>query len=335
MAIASPAQALWQQRHQLARHAPRLRQLIEAVKRGVDFNPYQWAQIMACTLEFQPDLILELGRDYGNSTCCFLEAAELLHPSRSCRVVSRCFSDYWYTTTAPKLRALCSPSWFARGDIQQGDILAMDFAPLLEGRERVLLLWDAHGFEIAEHLLTRLMPLLATRAHLVLVHDMSDSRYELSTNEYDNNGLWKGERCVGGYYRLGHVQTCVAQAVSILDFTGRNHLEFHSAAESLHQELGSDPAKRQELECLLGNDLFSLQAHWFWFSLNEATGPLVFPPLSARLTEQQRLTRECQRLERELLQLRSSLTVRLREQLMRVPVLSQALRTLARARHVG
>jgi hypothetical protein len=34
---------------------------------------------------------------------------------------------------------------------------------------------------------------------------------------------------------------------------------------------------------LLGEELFSLQGHWFWFTLNERPGPYTFPAVpSAR-----------------------------------------------------
>ena len=42
----------------------------------------------------------------------------------------------------------------------------MDYQRLFEGSERVLLLWDAHGFEIAEMVLGRILPLIADRPHL-------------------------------------------------------------------------------------------------------------------------------------------------------------------------
>jgi hypothetical protein len=62
-------------------------------------------------------------------------------------------------------------------------------------------------------------------------------------------------------------------------------MPLHAAAESLHKELKPDPARMTELQHLLGNDLFSLSAYWFWFSLNEASGPFTFPCVKTKQAE--------------------------------------------------
>jgi hypothetical protein len=46
----------------------------------------------------------------------------------------------------------------------------------------------------------------------------------------------------------------------------------------LNAEIAANPARMATLKDLLGDDLFSLQAHWHWFTLNEAPGELYFPP---------------------------------------------------------
>ncbi|MFQ5696580.1 MAG: hypothetical protein ACE5HB_11365, partial [Terriglobia bacterium] len=74
----SPGHALWNQRHAVASLLERFRGLSAAVDRPTTFSFPQWAQVAAYTLEFKPDLILELGRERGNSTCCFLEVANQL-----------------------------------------------------------------------------------------------------------------------------------------------------------------------------------------------------------------------------------------------------------------
>ncbi len=91
MIHATPGQAFWNQRHVLAALSPRLRTMIDAVAHPRDMTLSQWAQLIAFTLEFRPDLILELGRGFGNSTCCFLESARHLEENgSSCRLVSLC-----------------------------------------------------------------------------------------------------------------------------------------------------------------------------------------------------------------------------------------------------
>ena len=49
--------------------------------------------------------------------------------------------------------------------------LDVDYEQLFSTAGRVLLLWDAHGFEIAETVLGRILPVIASRPHLVLMHD--------------------------------------------------------------------------------------------------------------------------------------------------------------------
>jgi hypothetical protein len=277
LTVPTPAQALWNQRHQLAASAPRLRRLIEAVGRPTDLSPFQWAQLFTLTLEFAPDLIIELGRGWGNSTCCFLEAAQILRRRQACKLVSLSLDDDWVVRTGPRLRGIALPDWLAAGEFLKTDILTFDFAPVLAGAQRCLVFWDAHGFDVAECVLGRLLPLLEGLPHIVAMHDLCDLRYCSPSPAYGECGLWKGENATEPCFWLGHIASHVAQAVSVVDFTTRNALPLHSAEESLHAELGADPAKMAELRRLLDHDFVSLQACWFWFSLNEAAGPLTFP----------------------------------------------------------
>jgi hypothetical protein len=277
MDIATPAQALWNQRQVLAGKAERLRGMIDIVGRPGDFTPFQWAQATAFALDFAPDLIVELGRAFGNSTCCFLEAAHELRRQPPCQVVSVCLNNHWHSVTAPRLQAVCSPDWFANGRIVQGDILDYDFIPLLEKSERCLIFWDAHGFDIAECVLGRMLPMLANKPHAVMMHDMTDLRYCTPPREYGDQGLWKGENGVNEKFWMGHISSSVSQAISIVDFAIRNRMPLHSADESLHAEFANDTNRREAVQQLLGKDLFSLEGHWFWFTLNQAPEPYTFP----------------------------------------------------------
>src|SRR5207248_1712314 len=109
----------------------------------------QWNQLLAFALEFRPDLIIELGRGHGNSTCCFLEAARHIETTGgSCRVVSLCLSNTWALETAQRLRSICDASWFGRGNILRKDILEHDFEAELAPARRVFLFWDAHGVAV-------------------------------------------------------------------------------------------------------------------------------------------------------------------------------------------
>ena len=128
--------ALWNQRETLAGLGNRFRALSAAVGRPTDLNLYQWAQFAGFAFEFRPDLIVELGRGMGNSTCCFLEVANLLGGMRACRVTSLCLSEDWFESTVPRLQKVASPEWFEPGDIQVVNLLDYDIKTLLQNARR-------------------------------------------------------------------------------------------------------------------------------------------------------------------------------------------------------
>lgn len=266
--------ACWEQRDTLAAAAGLLRRLMGSVGRPTDLSASQWGQLFAAAVQFEPDLVLELGRGCGNSTCVFASAAM----STGARVVSLCLSDQWRTGTRPRVAPLVPPDWLARVDAREGDICAVDFDAILRDDPRVLVFWDAHGFDLAEHVLGRLLPALAGREHLVLMHDLSDARFEggQDRQSYGGHGLWRGNNWSGPRVRLGHVDSAVEQAVAVVDFTSRNAVPLRSAAEDLHGVFDPDPDRLALMQALLG-DLFALDAHWFHFSLNERPGPYGFP----------------------------------------------------------
>ncbi len=272
----TPAQAYWKQRRFLADNRDRILQLCRAVDRPGDLFPFQWAQLMACAAEFSPDLILELGRGKGNSTCAFTEAAHWLGAGR-CQVWSLCLTADWERETLPRVRQVVPEAWFSPLHAVQGDILEFDFTSILAGARRVLIFWDAHGFDVAECILGTILPQIADLPHAVLMHDLLDTRYWPRPDAYGEARLWKGESSTDFTFKLGHIETHVAQFAPVLDFTTRNHVSLESADHSYHTELSSDPSKVEEMRRLLGEELFSLRAAWFWFSLNEVAGPYTFP----------------------------------------------------------
>ena len=270
----SPATSLWAQREWIASLRADIEALSHAINEPSDFSVYQWAQILAFTVDFQPDLIVELGRRFGNSTCCFLEAANRLQTTNKCRLLSLDIKDHWPETMA-RVSSLRSPDWFAPAQIVVGDILEYDFQPALVNTRRCLLFWDAHGFDIAECVLGSILPRLAGRPHLVLMHDISDARFEVSNPEYGASRLWIGRSAAAEYMWLGDRVSAVAQLISAIDFTTRNGIPFHSAIESFHCELSEQ--QHQELTSLLGDGSYTAQAHWHWFSMEEARKAISFP----------------------------------------------------------
>lgn len=280
----TPASAYWNQRNLLASCKQRLSDLSDAVNHQSDLNLYQWAQIAAMTLEFKPDLIIELGRGRGNSTCIFTESANLLGGKSACQVTSLCLSFDFVSEVIPRLleRKLVSRSWFAPLDCWHTDILAFDYESLLKDKKRVLVFWDAHGFEVAGCMLGRILPQLVDKQHMVLMHDMSDQRYlGRESLSYNGERLWRGNNWEGPRVVLGNINSAVEQAVSISDFSARNGFELLSADHSNHTELKPYPEKTREMQRLLGDDFFQLQGHWFCFSLNNYKGPFTFPRYEA------------------------------------------------------
>jgi hypothetical protein len=276
----APGSAYWNQRMKIAAGRDRLLTLSRTVGRPEDLTTYQFAQLVATCLEFAPDLVLELGRGLGNSTCAFTEAARMNAPGM--RVVSLCNTDAWQTITAPALRNVVDEAWFVPLDALVGDILTFDYAPLFAAARRVLIFWDAHGFDIAECVLGTIVRLIADRDHLVLMHDMSDTRYcAPSLANYGERRLWKGENAGEARLRIGIVDAAVAQAVSVIDFTGRNSVTLDSADHSFDLDLRRHSGRVEHMRELLGEELFSLQGHWFWFTLNERPGPYTFPAVPA------------------------------------------------------
>ncbi len=284
-----PAQAYWNQRQVLADSRQRLAALAEAIDWANDLAPFQWGQLYAMALEFRPDLILELGRGYGNSTCLFTEAANRLG---NCQVLSLDRVPMWQEKL-PRVRRVVPEGWFKPMDARLADILSFDYAAAFAGKQRVLVFWDAHGFQVAECMLGRILPLLHSRGHLVMMHDLSDARYSTAefTSDYGDKGMYKGGNDGSPKMRLGHIVSGVEQAIAITDFASRNGLELHSADHDLHCGIAD---KAEEMRALVG-DLFALQAHWFYFSLEGVRQPR-FPRFSVprvRLRDQlrQRLRR--------------------------------------------
>jgi hypothetical protein len=125
-----------------------------------------WSELYDLTVAYRPDLVLELGRGWGNSTCVFTEAAQVV----GCRVFSIGFDSEhaWETRTAPRLEQVVDGNWFAPLTVLQDDITTFDFEPLLAGSTRALVFWDAHGTDVAEALFSGLLPALPAENKVVV-----------------------------------------------------------------------------------------------------------------------------------------------------------------------
>jgi hypothetical protein len=237
----------------------------------------------AVVLEFKPDVILELGRGYGNSTAVLTEAANRV----GAKVKSFDLNPGWQRRSS--IESLVDSTWFTALELLHGDLTKEDFRRHVG--ERTLIFWDAHGFAIAETVLGKLLPLVARKPHLVVCHDIADNRFSFTDRPY-SGPLWRG---MDDYYRLlsaepraffnvGHFCGAVDQIIAILDFCWRNGIELHSADE----EIKSAPKP------------FAQPVSWAYFTLNESAEPFHFPPLARNFDS------EAIELRREIALLKSS-----------------------------
>ena len=278
------ARYYYEQRRTIAQDAAFLQTLMTAIDAAYDLTPAQWSQWYSVALGFRPDLIVELGRSKGNSTAVFCQAASRLGGTR---VVSLCHSTDWATDTLAKITPLVPPGWLAPLEARIADILDVDYPRLFEGATRVLLLWDAHGFEIAETVLGRILPALEHRSHLVLMHDISDNRYAAVPRSYQGEPIWKGSTWDTGtgrskaHVNIGWMTALQDQVIAIADFAARNDIEIGSADHEYAQffDVHEDAADQMRREV---GELFSTSAHWAFLSLTGKQGPFHFPAVQRR-----------------------------------------------------
>lgn len=276
----SPAAALWENREKLTDTMPEIEAVREALQTAIggprDFVRQQWLQLVSVVYDFKPDLIIELGRGYGNSTCAMAVAMKMLRP-QPCRLLSLCLATAFADISRPHLDAnLKDKSLLSSLEALNADIMSFDFSADVAKADRIFIFWDAHGYDLAVTLLGRLFPALVAKAHLVVVHDMADMSYFGSDyRRYDSDTLWKSAGSVPLKYILGDVGCQYEEGIALVDFLGRNGLAFRSAESSYFEEL-TEP-QVVELERRFGAD-FSRFGFWYHFSLNDAADrPLTFP----------------------------------------------------------
>ncbi len=276
-----PVRCLCSHKQAIIQDAPQLKKLFHAVNSPNDLGLPQWVHWYAMALEFQPDIILELGRGYGNSTCVFTQAA---HRIGGTRVKSFCLTEPWEKQA--DVAKVVDKNWFSPLELYSGDLTGIDFSPHLAHAERVLLLWDAHGYQVAEHVLAHIMPIIHEKQHLVICHDISDNRVADIPKDYAGKSFWRGmddyysNHDSRNYTNLFWLCTIVDQVLPILDFCFRNDIELHSADYEMHEVKTQNPQLINDLTQVLSCEFFSEVTHWAYFTLNESSGPGFFPQLS-------------------------------------------------------
>jgi len=259
------------------------RQRLDRIRTLVDepsnLSVLQGLQLYALCLAFRPDLIIELGRGYGNSTCVFAAALQKLGAGR---VVSFDLDTLWDERTLPKLMASELSKLTRSVEARIEDIKLADFGSLVGRAGQVLVFWDAHGWEAADGVLCRLLPTIASRPHIVACHDFSDARYVEIDRAYHGRFFWRDPKLkeISARYTIGWVNTQEPQFIPLLDFLWRNRCELRSADEDLAIWRRDHAAPQREVERAIGADVFAPGCHWGYFSLNDAqASELTFPAM--------------------------------------------------------
>ena len=275
--LPSPGRVLWQHRDALAGRLTDIRSLddiLAAVLMGrKDFLRQQWVQFPALVLGFQPDLIIELGRGYGNSTCAFAIAADLLG-AKACSILSVCLSDSWQKVTLPGIMAeYRRPELFDRVDAVVADIKAFDFSKHLRGRKRVFVFWDAHGWDVAEAILLNLIFHLQSIPHFVVVHDMADATYLPQRCLLGEAQAWLDCGSAVPRFRFGSMYSQYEEGILLDDFSTLNEIPLQSAESSLFRDL--NPVQVDALRATFG-EYFSRYGFWYGFSAYQTSKRLKF-----------------------------------------------------------
>ena len=263
-------QALWNQRQHVYQNRARLQKLAKAVNWISDSSLAQYAQLFTTALQFEPSLIIEVGRGRGNSTAVLTEVANHLPKTR--KVLSICLSNDWQKIVAKRVSQVVEPSWFAKLDARIANICDISLGRFIHERDSVLFLWDAHGFEVAECVLGKVLPQLQQNRHLVLIHDILDVRHHPHLKDYKRFGIWKGypgDQSDGAWIIVDSMASMFEEVIALNDFAQRNNFKIHSVEHEVRQKIFNYKIRRQKLKTLLGSEMTSPTSGFHWFSLNE------------------------------------------------------------------
>jgi FkbM family methyltransferase len=200
---------------------------LEEIDRPDQFTLVQGAAL--AMMANDADLALDLGTGHGNSASVLAAVCPQVHTFDFCDV---------------------RPSAVFPQNVTRHlvDITKIDFAPIVERAQRVLIFWDVDGFDVAEAVLGRIMPLISDRPHLVVCHDISDNRY-CPQSTYGARRLWRGMTDFHAfpntfaYVNLGWATSVADQLIAILDFCHRNAIDLHS----IDHEFAQLAAKQQQM----------------------------------------------------------------------------------------
>lgn len=278
--LSDAGSALWHQRAAVKTRKTKLTNFAKVINHQLDFSLAEYAQLFALTLEFQPTLIIELGRGWGNSTAVLTEAANKLPMVR--KVISVCLSDNWQKSTVKKISPFVEKDWFAKLDMQKGNILESSFHKLIKPSDRVLLFWDAHGWDVAHFVLGDVFPRLSNNDNLVIIHDIKNLSYNQKIKNYSKYGIWKeypGDNIHDyPYYIINGKASFFEELLVVNDFTERNDLTLRSVEEEINRKIYKQPYRQNEIRKLLGKDFSAHTSSLYWLTLPSNQKTWHFPP---------------------------------------------------------
>lgn len=227
--------ALLDQAAAMAALRPHMAKAFEELDVRGAFSVSQGLALAATVRHFRPDVILDLGTGRGGSAV----ALALADPSVPVYTFDN--EPQWDQRVAYLLNDLP-----ANVHPIVTDIVEYDYAALLGPAQRVMVFWDAHGFEIAARLFSHMLPFFADKPHVIFCHDIDDIRYcgtDEESGSYNGKGMWRGYDHYIDHIdttdkvRVGWMWTGMDQAVALADFTSRNRV----TVDSVDHEIQTAP----------------------------------------------------------------------------------------------
>lgn len=253
---------------------------------GPDMFMTTYLVTFAIAMEYKPDVIIEIGRALGNSTSVFSRYKFTQH---DCTFYS--FSLEEWDVESQRLSDAVDGFQYDPDSINLIDIRLVDFEKILAGKERVLVFWDAHGFDVSDGILSQLFPHLADRQNLVLMDDVFDARYDYDnlpfkfSDGYADCSVWKGCEFPNiTTLRFGYLASMFEEGPLLYDFACRNDMPLYSFRHALEQWRTKDPEAYVALNSRLHFQLNPGECSLVYCSLDEAARPaLTFPSPSPSL----------------------------------------------------
>lgn len=240
-----------------------VRELRNLLAAQTEFPLAQLFQYAAVVRHFAPDIVLELGGGRGVTS-----AALMLGLKASGNVEARLVSCRTTLAEDAPHAALLST---AQAKLFAALPPADELLPLVVGleRKRVLIFANDPAEDATNCLLGAVLPALCQHEHLVIAHGISDGDHAAPPSYAERPGV----------FVCGNVWSARPDLSRLIDFVGRNGLDFFSAGRSLRRTLQHEGAPRTSpLQARLG-PAFTAQGHWRWFTFNARHNyRYLFPP---------------------------------------------------------